>query len=164
MTPTGEWWVTGTIRVALALYVAALLLRLCDRRRIARLAWSLGFLALVVHVLAAFHFAHQWSHDDAYAVTARRTAETVGISAGVGLYLNYLLVLVWGADVALWWLAPRWVFSRSFLSEAVLQGFLAFMIFNATVVFGSGWIRWAGWVGTLVLGATLVNRRGRPSR
>ena len=40
-----------------------------------------------------------------------------------------------------------------------LHGFMAFMVFNATVVYETGSIRWAGAVGFVVLGALIVRRR-----
>ena len=43
---------------------------------------------------------------------ARQTAEATGQALGGGLYVNYAFALVWGADVAWWWLGPRSYLAR----------------------------------------------------
>jgi len=80
-----------------------------------------------------------------------------------GLYLNYVFTVVWVADAA-WWLLsaasyarrPRWI-------NATVHGFMAFMFFNATVVFGKGATRWLGAAVTAGL-LTLRLRRPGPER
>jgi len=141
MTPE-EALVRWTVRVALLLYALALFLRLGHRLRIARLAWTAGFLAMVLHVAAAFHVVHGWSHADAYAETARKTAAQVGLDWGGGVYLNYLFVAVWLADVLGWWRGLAAYEARPRAVEWAVQGFLFFMAFNATVVFENGPTRW----------------------
>jgi hypothetical protein len=142
-----------TIWIALALYVLALCARPASRVR--QWAWTLGCLFYLAHVAAAFHFYHHWSHAAAYQHTARRTAEVVGLDEGGGLYWNYAFTVLWLGDVvAMWigWRWPRW-------AGAAVQGFLAFMAFNATVVFGTGAIRWLGLAATVLLGAIYWRRR-----
>lgn len=116
------------------------------RRAFVRFLWALGWATMVFHVAVAFDIAHGWSHAAAY----RHTEETAGV--GEGIYVNYLVVLTWGADAA--WLAigpgsyarrPRWV-------GWTVHGFLAFVTFNATVVYGTGMARWLGWVLFTLLG------------
>src|SRR5258708_31308395 len=103
-----------TIRLALAAYVAALVLRIREKRvglgnshsparspgldptrseKRQRGLWTLGCLLLWAHVACAFAVYHHWSHDDAYARTARETAEMIGVDWGGGIYFNYLFVL-----------------------------------------------------------------------
>jgi hypothetical protein len=99
---------------------------------------------MLVHTALAFQVHHQWSHAVAEADTGRQTQVLTGIDWGGGIWLNYLLVTVWIAD-ALWNLAapgsytrrPRWI-------AYALHGFLVFMWFNATVVFGSWPMRIVG--------------------
>ena len=142
-----------SVRLAMLLYAATLALRLArpERRRLARWLWTLGCVLFLAHVAAAFHYFHGWSHRHAYADTARQTGEMFGTYWGGGLYLNYLFVLVWAADVA-WWCRgldrydrrPRWV-------AAVVHGFMFFMAFNGAVVFAHGPVRWVAAVVTLVV-------------
>ena len=81
----------------------------------------------------------------ALAATASQTAELTGIDTGVGLYLNYTFAVVWLADATWLHLAKRSHESRPAWVGALMHGFVAFMWFNATVVFGSPWGQSAGW-------------------
>jgi hypothetical protein len=155
-------WTLWTARLALAMYfvtlVALLTTRTGPRPAWPRFVWLAGCLVFLVHVFRAFHAVHGWSHADAYAHTARRTEEFAGVASGVGLYLNYVFTAVWLAD-ALWWAflpdahrrCPAWM-------TWALHGFLAFMVFNATVVFAIGPTRWVGLAAGLVLFGLLAHR------
>jgi hypothetical protein len=133
------------------LTVVALLLGRPHLRSIARWCWSLGLLAYLGHVAAAFHYYYQWSHEIGIAETARQTRELTGHDSGGGLYLNYLFTVVWIADTAYWWVVglssyarrPGWV-------DWIVHGFFVFMIVNGAVVFGQGPVRWLG-AGILLL-------------
>jgi len=142
-----DFAVFWSVRIALAFYWAALALHLgaTEWSRIARLAWTLGYTCFLLHLAAAFHFVHGWSHDSAIEETARRTYEVVGVNWGGGVYVNYAFALVWGMDVVWWWWAPAGYEMRPRWAEWGIQAFLAFIVFNATAVFGHGPIRWIGW-------------------
>ena len=137
-----------TVRLALIYYAAALTSMLLllpaqwrahgARGRLARWLWTWAWLIYLVHVACAFHFFHHWSHADA----VRHTAEVSGF--GPGIYASYFFTLVWGIDVATWWLAPEWYASRSRWIDWLMHLFMLFMVFNATVIFETGLIRWAG--------------------
>jgi hypothetical protein len=146
---TGELLTRWTVRLAVALYVASLALRRWPRWR--RLAWTLGCGCYLLHVAFAFEYYHHWSHDEAYASTARQTAEVTGLDWGAGLYVNYAFTLIWLADVAWWWVAPASYASRPRWLEWSIQAFLGFIVFNATVVFASGFSRWLGIAACLLL-------------
>ena len=113
LDPVGSESIVWTVRMALACYGSSLGLLIAARhapdgfREAARLFWTLGCLAYVAHVAAAFHFAHAWSHAQAYEHTADRTEEVIGWHWGGGIYVNYLFTLLWAGDVAWWWGAPR---------------------------------------------------------
>jgi hypothetical protein len=112
---------------------------------IARLAWTIAIAALLAHVVCAFHFYHAWSESAAYRDTARQTNEMFGLNWGGGLYINYALISGWVVDVGWWW--ARGVGSyrrRPWFVTAAWHGFLIFIIFNATVVFKTGLVRWVG--------------------
>ena len=123
-----------------------------DRQAMAQAGWVAGWLTFLVHVAAAFHVAHGWSHAAAYGHTER----TAGV--GEGIYVNYLFGLVWGAD-AVWFAGfpgsyarrPRWI-------GWAVHMFLAFVVFNATVVYGTGLARWMGVVVFALLGWCYVRR------
>jgi hypothetical protein len=106
------------------------------RQRWALVAWTAGCAMLLTHLALAFHFEHHWSHAAALAHTARRTFEVTGLDWGGGIYFNYAFALLWVADVLWWWRRAR-------LGQATprpvfwgIQAVFAFMMFNATVVFG----------------------------
>jgi hypothetical protein len=95
-------------------------------------------------VACAYHFYHKWSQADAYRETARQTAEVTGFDWGGGLFINYALIIGWIIDVALWGRGLEAYRSRPQWLAAAWQGFLFFIVFNATVVFKTGPLRWIG--------------------
>lgn len=139
-----------TIWVAVAAYFAgAALYALARGRRgrdsLARLAWTAACAGLLAHVACAFHFHHGWSQEAAYRDTARQTAEVFGLEWGGGLYVNYVLLAAWVADVCWWWGRGLDAYRRRPWPLTVgWHAFLLFIIFNATVVFADGFVRWAG--------------------
>lgn len=138
-----------SIWLALCAYAVGAGTLLLARRRSrsitrARFAWTLGAAFFLAHVVSAFTYYHHWSHAAAYRETALRTSELTGLSWGGGIYLNYVFALAWLADVAWWWLASESFARRSPKLTAIWQGFMFFMVFNGTVVFGPGPVRWLG--------------------
>ncbi|MCG3159649.1 MAG: hypothetical protein JMDDDDMK_00663 [Acidobacteria bacterium] len=145
----GELLTKITVWLALAGYATGASVYLLSRGRrrwdeVARMAWTAGCAGLLLHVACALHYYHNWSQASAYRETARQTAEVTGMNWGGGLFINYALIVGWIAD-AVWWRRgldayrnrPRWLASA-------WQGFLIFIIFNATVVFKTGPLRWIG--------------------
>jgi hypothetical protein len=126
------------------------------------LVWTLGCIAYLVHVFCAFHVYHSWSHAEAYRRTAQETNGMIGLDWGGGLYLNYLFTLLWIADAVWWWRDRERYRHRSRLVSGFLHGFLFFMVFNATVVFGVGLIRWFGLAGCLSVAFFACIHRPRP--
>lgn len=153
----GEELTRWTIRLALAAYAGRLALDMADprgrpaRESAARWLWTIACALLWIHVACAFQFQHDWSHAAAYRHTAARTAAVIGFDWGGGLWINYLLVGLWAGDVLWWWASPQTFRARPALVEWAWQGSLAFVVFNATVVFEEGPIRWVGLVASVVL-------------
>ncbi|HUY90259.1 MAG TPA: hypothetical protein VMV10_16090 [Pirellulales bacterium] len=159
----------ATIDLALVAYFAGAMLELRSRRReanvdgpafrLGRTVWTLGCALYLAHVACAFQFYHHWSHQAAYAETARRTAALFGWNSGAGLYFNYAFTLAWLADVvwqqaapASWRSRPRWL-------SRLWHGFFLFMVVNATLVFETGPVRWAGVAGCVALVAAWIGSR-----
>lgn len=99
------------------------------------LIWTLGCVLAWVHIAVAFHLGHGWSHEAAWEHTRK-----VG-GYGDGIFVNYAFALVWLVDVLWAWAAvapygrrPRWL-------NWTIHGFLAFVVFNAAVVFGGSELR-----------------------
>ena len=113
-----------------------------------------------MHVAAAFQFVHHWSHAEAVRFTAEQTARMIGLRSGSGIYLNYLLMLVWGGDCAYWWIAGSNAYHRRSGGVSVaLHAFLLFMMFNATVVFATGATRYVAIVVVACLGLVWLAKR-----
>jgi hypothetical protein len=98
---------------------------------VARIIWALGSLLLLLHIAVAFHLGHDWSHEAAWEHTRQ-----VG-GYGDGIFVNYAFALVWLADAAWAWVSVRSYLTRPRWLHWTIHGFLAFVVFNAAVVFGS---------------------------
>ena len=120
--------------------------------------WTLGLLLLIVHVLCAFHFYHDWSHSQALEQTAAETEALLGWSFGGGVYFNYALIVVWCFDVAWWWIAPAQYERRLWTISALVHGYIFFIVFNGAVVFEDGPTRWVG-IGVMMILVGLLARR-----
>lgn len=149
-------------------------------RRGARLLWTAGCGLYLLHVAAAFHYEHGWSHAAAVRFTAERTRAVTGLDFAGGLYVNYVFTAGWIADTARLWLcrvsagetcgwltqdrSASWQL-RTRLGSATRwlaigwYGLFVFVAFNATAVFATGTVRWAGVGGLLLLGGLLAARR-----
>ena len=153
----GEFLTRGTIWITILAYVIGSLIFAFAAKTAwgdaaVRIAWTFACAILFVHLIAAFHFYHGWSHHAAYLDTARQTREVVGLNWGGGLFINYALLVAWTLDLAWWWrkgltsyrLRPRPLITA-------WHGLLIFIIFNATVVFKDGVVRWIGLAVCIVL-------------
>jgi hypothetical protein len=152
-----------TVRLALVYYAIGTTLMLFLRPaewgaasgwgRLARWCWTLAWATYLVHLAMAFHHYHHWSHGDAVA----HTQEVSGF--GEGIWFSHLFTLVWTVDVAIWWLWPAGYATRSPWWDRLLHGYMAFIIFNATVVYEEGAIRWGGILLFAELAAMLLYRK-----
>lgn len=152
----GELFVRATAWLAFVAYVGGTAAGLRHPHgRAFRLFWISGASLLLVHMLAAFHFKHGWSHAAAYADTARLTGSVTGLNWGGGVYLNYLLAIIWLAD------ALRLPRSKPLIPS--ITCFYAFMWFNAAVVFVPGPMRWVGTLAFAFLAILAWRRWRRPA-
>ncbi len=165
----GEQLTRVTIWLALAGYGlgAGTLLRVRKRESqlaFARAVWTLGCLSYLAHVVFAFHYYHAWSHQAAYRETARQTRQVVNLEFGSGVFVSYAFTLGWLADVVWWWCRGVQSYWRrpSWLTLG-WHGFFLFVVFNATVVFESGAVRWIGFALCLGLAAVWWSGRSVPA-
>ncbi|MEM8934001.1 MAG: hypothetical protein AAGE94_22610 [Acidobacteriota bacterium] len=153
----GEWAIRWTVWLALIGWVAHPIAASWRRdevrvQRIARRLYTIGWIWFVVHVAVAMHVAYGWSHEAAIAATAADVERVTGTADGRGYWVNYAFLLLWLVDVLWWWRAglngyrrrPTWLAGGLF-------AILAFVTFNATVVFPTGPIRWIGAAVTVAL-------------
>lgn len=145
----GELLTRITIWIAIGGYAVGVCLMLLFResqewQKRSRLAWTVGCVALVAHTICAFHFYHHWSQASALREVERQTAAVTGMNWGGGLFINYAFLAAWVADVVWWWQGLESYRSRHWAITAIWQFVLIFMVFNATVVFKTGVVRWVG--------------------
>lgn len=122
--------------------------------------WTLGAIVLSAHIVLAYGLVHGWSHANAVAETIARTRRATGWDAPAGIYFNFVCAGLWLIDAAWWWLVPEGYERRGQAAAGRWWGrgvhaFLAFMMFNAAVVFVDGATRAVfavATVGLLVLG------------
>jgi hypothetical protein len=160
---TGEFSTRLCIWLALVAYAigAGLLLKSAERNRawlMARWCWTVGCLFFLGHVLCAFRFFHHWSPAEAYRETARQTAQLTGWNWGGGIYFNYAVAAGWTLDVLWWWLGSASFARRPNWIAALWHGFLFFMVFNGTIVFGHGPVRLLGILICTLLGVQFARR------
>ena len=139
---SGQQWMLWSIRITVLLYIARYVIVFVSRRQrpVDRTrecwGWTIAWCCYCAHVLLAFHFVHDWSHYVAWQHTADETARVTGIRRGDGVWVNYAFTLAWLADVIrIWAYRTRPQAAASKLSFA-FQAAFAFIVFNATVVFG----------------------------
>lgn len=96
-----------------------------------RLLWTAGCFLMLLHIAVAMHAGHAWSHESAFL----HTEEVSGF--GFGLYVNYAFAGAWTLDVLAMWVAPDAYRKRPRWLGLAVHGFLAFIVFNATVVFAA---------------------------
>jgi hypothetical protein len=135
-----EGLIRGTAILAVTCYAARIIMDVAGLpsnrwRRRARVAWSLGGALLILHVVFAFQFRHAWSHAAAWEQTRQRTLELTGWETGAGVYANHAMTAVWLIDIIGWSVRLDWP-QRYRGWYWFVQAFLAFMMFNATAVFG----------------------------
>jgi hypothetical protein len=104
--------------------------RLRERRR----WWTFAVLCLTVHTLIAFAGVHHGSHAAAWERTRVQTLALTGWNSGFGLWVNFATLAVWWIDVALWYRQPLQRTPSRF--NTTWQTLLAFVMLNATVIFG----------------------------
>lgn len=158
----GDALVRNTIRLSLAWYTTALGLMIRLRAadwtaqtlvgQTARWFWTWAWLVYVVHVALAFHYVHHWSHAEAFEHVRKESG------FGPGIFVSYLFTALWTVDVAAWWLAPVRYAARPAWIDRSLHGFMLFIVFNGTVVYETGLIRWAAMIAFAVLAWLYVRR------
>ena len=166
----GSLIIAWTIRVSVLLFFGTLITWVLQTKssrweRRLRVTWTFGFLLFVAHVVAAFHFHHHWSHRAALAETACQTRDLLGLEFGVGLYFNYLFLLVWALDLV-WIGFANAAFARRFRwLRLTWIGYLIFIVFNGVAVFKDGWMRVGGIAALMliVFGAIVRLRSNPPS-
>jgi hypothetical protein len=112
--------------------------------RFARAIWTIGVALALLHVVMAFQFVYAWNHEAAVAATVQQAADRFGWGWRGGIYVNYVFLALWCADVCWWWMAPTSHGSRPRWLETTRLALFLFMFVNGAVVFASGVGRFVG--------------------
>lgn len=134
-----------------------------------RSTWTAGAIALVGHIVWTLFAIHHGSLAEAFAHTAQKTEQFVGLRIGAGLYANFAMLAFWLGDATAWWVVPSWDnIRRKYI--LLMHAAFSFMSLNAAVVFASPWGRMFGIAALLItiLSAYIAWKypasRGRPLR
>lgn len=148
-----------TARIAVGLYLAALVAArrspLGLRSKSFVSLWAIACGALLVHVIAAWHWSHHWSWQHAVEHTTRETQRILGRATGVELWANFLFLGWWLYDAAQ--RLTRTPQPGTNLYERCVQIVWAGMFFNATVIFGPPF--WTSAIPVAVLAVLVVRRQ-----
>ena len=161
----GDALIRWTARLFVVCYVGRLCVDAAGRRdaasqRVARWLWTTGCVIFVLHVMAAFHFQHNWSHAAAFEHVRQQTLHDTGWDSGIGLYINYAFGLLWLADTIRWWQRLDWSEKRS--SYWTVQIVFAFLMSQATAAFGPPY--WMPiWTAVVLLLIVIGLRSHRPT-
>ena len=112
-----------------------------------RWAWPVSAAALiacVLHILIAMAHRHGWSHQAAVLETARQTAEVYGLAWSGGVYVNYLFVGLWVAELAWWRMDPQRYTRQPPWMRWAVRAFYLVIVCNAAVIFVAPDHRMAG--------------------
>jgi hypothetical protein len=84
--------------------------------RRARMFFTLGAAALLIHAILAFDGFLNWSHEMGYVTMEMRTGEFLPVKTGGAIYATYLFLAVWLVETvwswvkfAAWQRRPRWL-------------------------------------------------------
>ena len=134
----GTSLILWTARISVMLYAAAVIRCFGTLSRTGwQYLWAGSWLMCVVHVLCAFQFEHSWSHAAALQHTAVMTHRVTGLHWGGGLYINYLFLTAWLINALTCFRRART--DREASPDYWFHAVAAFMMFNATAVFGPVW-------------------------
>ena len=90
---------------------------------------------LAIHIVTAYGWTHDWSHSKAVEHVAERTKATIELSeamnvAGLGIYANFLVLIVWS-----WVAFARPTNNSSMHLRTACEVFLWLMFISASILF-----------------------------
>jgi hypothetical protein len=160
----GVWFVAITVWLALWGYAMGVFCQVHPNASLwrdrARLAWTFGSTLFVIHVFAAFHVYHQWSHQAAMEHVAQETARVMGRAMGQGIFVSYAYTLIWALDAIWWWAAGHQRYFNNVQSlQKLKHAFMFFIFVNGTIVFEAWRVKIFGALVLLALLWAYLKRR-----
>lgn len=112
-----------------------------------RWSWFGAGLSTWVHIVASYGLVHGWNHESVLKQTGDESFAVVGFRVPWGVYANFVFAAVLlGYSVAM--IRTQ---ARITRIDSWVHLFLAFIVFNAMIVFKTGPIRWAGLIAFTLL-------------
>ena len=121
-----------------------------------RWAWFWAGIFTWVHVFASYGLVHGWSHAAVLKHTGDESYAVIGLRVPWGVYANFIFAGMLSGYSG-WMLLRK---GRVKGLDSVIYFFLAFIVFNALVIFKTGLIRWIGLLGFAVVASLHLYFRG----
>jgi hypothetical protein len=123
----------------------------------ARVAFTVGLAAMVLHSFLAFALRYGFSQEAALLDAARQIEEVTGRpSSPRGFYANHAFMAWWAVEALAWWRAPLSYAARPLPLAWASRLVFAFMFANGSIVFARGPVRALGVLGMLAAFAAWV--------
>lgn len=154
---TADLAIRGTAWLATAGYFVGVFLLIKSRKktrplRLTKWIWAGACDIYFLHVFAAFHFQHHWSHAAALRHVAEQSQQLIGHPVGAGIWLNYFLLVVWALDAGWLFVDEVGYQKRNKIINWAIHGFILFMFFNGAIVFAPDVVRWPSIAAIIFLG------------
>ncbi len=109
--------------------------------------WFFAGVFTWIHVIASYGLIHSWSHANVLQHTGDESFAVIGIRVPWGVYANFVFAGVLSGYSG-WMILNK---GRTHWVDSIVFSFLAFIVFNALVIFKTGPIRWIGLIGFVAL-------------
>jgi hypothetical protein len=118
-------------------------------------AWFCAGIFTWVHVFASYGLIHGWSHASVLKHTGDESYAVIGFRVPWGVYANFIFAGVLSGYSG-WMILKK---GRVTWLDPITYFFLAFIVFNALVIFKAGPIRWIGLLGFAIIASLHLRRR-----
>lgn len=145
---SGLWFLGATARAVSSAQPSQM-------ERVYRWTWLFAGGFTWTHVIASYGLIHNWSHANVLQHTGEESYAVIGIRVPWGVYANFVFAGVLSGYSGWMILRKR----RAYWADLIVFLFLAFIVFNALVIFKIGPIRWIGFVGFVALFSLHVYRQ-----
>ncbi|MCU0720771.1 MAG: hypothetical protein MUC83_13765 [Pirellula sp.] len=125
--------------------------------RVYRWTWFLAGIFTWIHVFASYGLVHNWSHSAVLKHTGDESYAVIGLRVPWGVYANFVFAGILSGYSG-WMILKKGRESAGL--DTFVYFFLAFIVFNALVIFKTGPIRWIGLLGFAIVICTHLRCHG----
>lgn len=137
------WIVCGLWFLGSAVRIASHCRQQAKFEKTYRWAWFFAGIFTWIHVFSSYGLVHNWNHANVLKHTGDESYAVIGIRVPWGVYANFLFAGVL-SGYSVWMIFKK---CRHTVVDSIVYIFLAFIVFNALVIFKTGSIRWFGLIG-----------------